>query len=63
MASLFFIFGITCKKPKKPTFPDLTRPRFSPVSALVVLSLGEAMAYHSDFTMEKASIGTFFRNG
>lgn len=63
LASLFFIFGISCKKPKKLTFPDFTRPSYSPVSALVVLSLGEATAYHSDMTMEKASIGTFFRNG
>lgn len=63
LASLFFIFGITCKKPKKPNLPDLTRPKFSPVSALVVLSIGEATAYHSDLTIEKASIGTFFRNG
>ncbi len=62
LASLFFIFGITCKKPKKPSIPDLTQPLYS-ISALVVLSLGEAVINHSDMTVEKASIGSFFQDG
>lgn len=63
LASLFFIFGITCKKPKKPSIPDLTHPDFTPISSLVVLSLGEAVIYHADMTVERASIGAFFRDG
>ncbi|MCB1178655.1 MAG: FecR domain-containing protein [Leptospiraceae bacterium] len=63
---IFLLSLISCEKPETVIIPeDEPKPILAKISAIVVFSLRgeESRVNHTDLTMEKASIGAYFRDG